>query len=124
MKAFASAILCILASTVAAAPQSSPAVYLLLAADQKSCATAVAISAHELLTNAHVTEGLCPFGRCTDVTVQRSAFEGAVPVPVGKATTPKLARLLGGLDIAKLQFEEEFEFQPLVADLSTDIGTK
>ncbi len=87
-----------------------PAVYLLIGQDGESCASAIAVSAHAMLTNSHVVEALCPFGRCSDIQILRSTAVGQAPVSVAGPVSATVARVFGSIDIAELHFTHNLEF--------------
>ncbi|MBX7144077.1 MAG: serine protease [Oligoflexia bacterium] len=71
------------------------------------CATAAIVSPGLLLTNAHVTDLVCPYNNCSKLEVLRAGSLGAAarePLDLGKI---EVASSLHALDIATLRYERK-----------------
>ena len=78
------------------------AVFLLMS-DKGACATASLIGEGKLLTNYHVAEGVCPYGDCKGLRVQRSNRFGMQPVEELKLQKAVMTRASVALDLAIIE---------------------
>lgn len=87
---------------------------LLLLSETGACATGFIISDGKIVTNYHVANVVCPFGKCKGLRIQKSSRLGSPPVEELRYEKANLTKSAAALDIAMIEVTPALRFaQPV-----------
>lgn len=100
---------------------------LLLIAEGGACATGFLAADGKIVTNFHVANGICPYGRCRNLRIQRTNRLGNAPVEELRFDTAAITRISPAMDIAIIEISPSFRLSQaaeLVAAPMPEAGTQ